>query len=388
MADLAGDEAGVLVSTSDLYVYSLRVSDGTLQWRHSLLEAAYIGGERIPADMVATAADFQSSPTVVDGIVYVGAPNRFVYAVDAGSGREVWRFETSGHVAATPAVAEGRVYFGSEGGDKQFYAVDAKTGHPVWKRSLGWVWAGAGYAAGKLFVGTGEGDIVGLRAATGDILWKRETTGPIYTTPATDATSAYTGGFGGHYYALDQQTGDMRWAHFIPSGQYAAHPLTPDSNAPVVLGDRLFSAVGSSVFALDTKTGRRVWDQPIGSGGMDVTPAADGRQLVVSDIKWETNGANIGDTRLVSLDIKTGKVLWQYSPGGGLTGAVFARDRLFFASTSNPHVACVLAKPEPNSVPQLLWRYKLGGVVEESNPAIYGNRLYVLAADRYLYALE
>lgn len=52
MADLAGDEAGILVSSSDLYLHSLRPSDGKLQWRHSLLEAAYIDGQRITADMI------------------------------------------------------------------------------------------------------------------------------------------------------------------------------------------------------------------------------------------------------------------------------------------------------------------------------------------------
>ena len=230
MADLAGDEAGVLVSSSDLYLHSLNPADGKPQWRHSLLEAAFIDGKRILADMIAGGADYQSSPTVVDGVVYVGAPNRFVYAVDAASGKEIWRFETSGQVSGTPTVAEGRVYFGHQGGDKQFYAVDAKTGQQVWSKPLGWAWVGASYSRGKLFVGTVEGDILCLRASTGEMLWKRETTGGIYPAPATDASKLYTGAWGGHYFGLDQETGEMHWAYYIPRGRRGAGAAERDQS--------------------------------------------------------------------------------------------------------------------------------------------------------------
>jgi outer membrane protein assembly factor BamB len=390
MADLVADDAGVLVSSSDLYLHSLRPSDGKLQWRHSLIEAAYINGERIPADMIAGGADYQSSPTVVDGIAYVGGPNRFVYAVDAATGKEIWRFETSGQVSGTPTVAEGRVYFGQQGGNKEFYAVDAKTGQPVWSKRLGWAWVGASYAAGRIFVGTVEGDFIGLQAATGDILWKREMTGSIYPAAATDTKNVYTGAKGGYFYALDQETGAMRWAYFIPkgpsSGPSQRNVGSPDSGASVLVGDRMFAAVGGSAFALDTKTGRRVWDRPITDGNANVTPATDGKQIVVS-ASYDRSGCNSG-SRLLSLDIATGKLLWEFSPGGGMPAASFAGERLCFGSSTDIYFSCVRAKTEPGSAPELLWRYKLGGVVEESCPAIYGNRIYFLAADGYLYALE
>ena len=389
MADLAGDEAGILVSSSDLYLHSLRPSDGKLQWRHSLLEAAYIDGQRITADMIAGGADYQSSPTVVDGVVYAGAPNRFVYAVDAASGKEIWRFETSGQVSGTPTVAEGRVYFGQQGGNKEFYAVDARTGQRVWSKPLGWAWVGASYSAGKLFVGTVEGDLFCLRAATGEILWKRETTGGIYPAPATDSKKLYTGAWGGHYFGLDQATGDITWAYYIPkgpAGESQRNVIAPDSGAPVLVGDRMFAAVGGSAFALDTKTGRPIWNYPFTDGAANVTPATDGKQLIISP-KYDVNGCNSGG-RLLSLDIETGNKLWEFRPGGGLPGVAITRDHVCFGSSSDIYFRCISAKPEAGSVPRLLWSYKLEGVVEESCPAIYGNRIFFLAADGYLYALK
>ena len=392
MADLAGDEAGVLVSSSDLYLHSLNPADGKPQWRHSLLEAAFIDGKRILADMIAGGADYQSSPTVVDGVVYVGAPNRFVYAVDAASGKEIWRFETSGQVSGTPTVAEGRVYFGHQGGDKQFYAVDAKTGQQVWSKPLGWAWVGASYARGKLFVGTVEGDILCLRASTGEMLWKRETTGGIYPAPATDASKLYTGAWGGHYFGLDQESGEMHWAYYIPrgpgGGQAQRNVISPDSGAPVLVGDRMFASVGGSAFALDTKTGRQIWNYPFNAtdGAANVTPATDGKQLIISP-KYDVNGCNLG-SRLISLDIETGNKLWEFPAGGGLPGAAIARDKVCFGSSSDIFFRCISAKPEAGGVPRLLWSYRLDGTVEESCPAIYGNRVFFLAADGYLYGLE
>src|SRR2546429_8982216 len=79
-----------------------------------------------------------ASPAVGDGVVYVGfmdpppctgrAPS-FVAALDARTGRTVWRFR-AGVVETPPLLAGGLVYFGSW--DSRGYAVDARTGRPAW----------------------------------------------------------------------------------------------------------------------------------------------------------------------------------------------------------------------------------------------------------------
>ena len=58
---------------------------------------------------------------MVDGVVYVGSADGYLYAVGAESGRERWRFETDGPVFSSPAVVDGVVYVGS--GDGRLYAV-------------------------------------------------------------------------------------------------------------------------------------------------------------------------------------------------------------------------------------------------------------------------
>jgi serine/threonine protein kinase len=63
-----------------------------------------------------------SSPAVSDGVVYVGSLDSYLYAVDASSRQERWRFRTEGGITlSSPAVSGGAVYVGS--GDNYLYAV-------------------------------------------------------------------------------------------------------------------------------------------------------------------------------------------------------------------------------------------------------------------------
>jgi len=56
---------------------------------------------------------FGSSPAVAGGVVYVGSLDNWLYALDAETGQEKWRFKTDGEVYSSPAVAGGMVYVGS-----------------------------------------------------------------------------------------------------------------------------------------------------------------------------------------------------------------------------------------------------------------------------------
>jgi len=67
-----------------------------------------------------------------------GAGIKTVYAIDAVTGEEKWRFTTGDKVESSPAVANGIVYIGSN--DKNLYAIDAVTGKEKWRFATGdWV---------------------------------------------------------------------------------------------------------------------------------------------------------------------------------------------------------------------------------------------------------
>src|SRR3990172_7326231 len=85
-----------------------------------------------------------SSPAVVEGVVYVGSYEGYLYALDAESGEMLWRFKAGDRVYSSPAVVEGVVYTGS--GDGYLYALDADSGKMLWRDPWGY-----GYPVGGEF---------------------------------------------------------------------------------------------------------------------------------------------------------------------------------------------------------------------------------------------
>src|SRR2546421_315870 len=68
----------------------------------------------------------QSSPTVVNGVLYIGSFDYNIYAIDASTGLQKWAFPTSNVVQSSPTVVNGVLYIGSS--DSRVYAIDASTG--------------------------------------------------------------------------------------------------------------------------------------------------------------------------------------------------------------------------------------------------------------------
>jgi glucose dehydrogenase len=89
-----------------------------------------------------TNATFQSTPLVIDGVMYLSMPFNHVAAIDAATGRELWRYEhkrKTQKMCCGPAnrgvsVAYGKVFIGTV--DSRLLALDAKTGKIVWDIQL------------------------------------------------------------------------------------------------------------------------------------------------------------------------------------------------------------------------------------------------------------
>jgi outer membrane protein assembly factor BamB len=86
------------------FVYALDTDNGTVKWSRSL------DGEYSV-----------SSPAVADGKVYFGLDNGYVYALDAFTGDIVWSYKTEGAVESSPAISDGLLFVGSD--DGYLYAI-------------------------------------------------------------------------------------------------------------------------------------------------------------------------------------------------------------------------------------------------------------------------
>jgi outer membrane protein assembly factor BamB len=175
----------------------------------------------------ATGGRVRSSPAVADGRLFVGSADGTLYALDVASGRELWRFDTEGHalesatfgfdrrtIQASPAVADGRVFIGSR--DGFLYAVDAATGRQLWRvdHSMSWVNTSPAVAGGLVFAGSSdERFLQAVDAGTGRERWRLPTERPVWSSPAVAGDMVYVGDGSGTVYAVDRASGKERWRY-------------------------------------------------------------------------------------------------------------------------------------------------------------------------------
>ena len=83
------------------------------------------------------------------------------------------------------------------------------------------------------------------------------------------------------------------------------------------------------------------------------------------------------------VDPETAKIYWTHQGGGGLSAPAVASGRVYIGSGTSPFFYCL---DEDTGKP--LWTYKLGHRVEDATLCIYRDKVFVLAADGYVHAIE
>ena len=164
-----------------------------------------------------------AAPAIAGGRVLFGSYDRFVYALDPKSGRELWRRDTRGAVVSTPAFDGDRVIVGNRAYD--LLALDARTGEVSWKRYIwmSWVESNPVIRDGVAYVGSSDAAAVfAVDAATGRRLWTADVQGWSWGQPAVTGSRVYAGtssqvGYlaqhSGGVVALDRGTGAMVWRY-------------------------------------------------------------------------------------------------------------------------------------------------------------------------------
>src|SRR5713101_508780 len=113
-------------------------------WRYSALDQINTGNVKnlAPAWIFQTgdyAENLQSTPIVVDGVMYVITPRAQVSALDGATGRLIWQYRYPPNQFGTirnsgVAVSDGKVFFGTR--DNYLVALDQKTGRELWKTNV------------------------------------------------------------------------------------------------------------------------------------------------------------------------------------------------------------------------------------------------------------
>jgi len=265
-----------------------------------------------------------SSPTVVDGTVYVGTIGDgplvvsgdddaefeagAVLALDADNGAERWRYDEFGakeNVESSPAVVDGVVYVCAEG---VLYALDADTGDVVWTvdRSTGLrespaVVDGVVYSAGR--TDAGDTCLQAVDATNGDVRWTTMLDDQNFkTSPAVADGTAYVaassqrictrdecnGVTRGQLYAIDATTGDRAWTVDITTDTRSS-PAVADGIVYVGCRDGLSAVTTDGEhawrvnFESDREDGPYVQSSPAVADGRVYVGASDGRLRAIHE---------------------------------------------------------------------------------------------------------
>lgn len=163
--------------------------------------------------------ELHAQPVVAGGVVYLGAQDGLLRAIDAETGREAWVFETAGPIMHSAAVAGGRVFFGSH--DRNIYCLEAETGREVWRRKTGaGVWAAPLLDGGAVYIGSRDGVFYALDSGTGEERWRLDCGSPLRCPAACDEDTVYFGSRDMHAYAVEKGTGRVRWKRRLHGGRF------------------------------------------------------------------------------------------------------------------------------------------------------------------------
>ena len=154
---------------------------------------------------------------------------RGLYALDAATGDEVWVYPTEMPLGHSPTVDNGVVYVG--GFDHQLHAIDAFTGQGLWTFT-----AQAGFQTNplvigdKIYLGNRDGSFYSIFSSgpnQGELAWKFKTEGPILYSAAYKDGLVFFASNDSHAYALNAETGQLVWqSPKLPgSGFYSWWPV-------------------------------------------------------------------------------------------------------------------------------------------------------------------
>jgi outer membrane protein assembly factor BamB len=358
---------------------------------------------------VAYVAGMPVGVSVVRGIVYVGSDNGYTYALNALTGRVIWAHYGWNMTMSNPLVVEGRVFvttgnpfFNYEQtmnyvkgkpairgpGLNSIFALDALTGEERWRyHTPGEIMPTAAYHDGALFVGTGDGHMYAVEAGTGKLRWKSvlESFVSMSSTLAAEGL-LFVGGTRPHFlYALDPATGRIVWKQTIPKVVATGIGDGTPSYAEGLLLQMFTVETGQSdaplenvLVAIEAKTGAIRWQQRLGPGG-----SFPGMKVAVATVVEGTvYAASPVSQRYFAFDLQSGQVRWATEIGGRSRSGAAIKDGIAYLPLNKGELLAIRTKDGA-----ILSRYKVGGGFGPATPVLVGQTLYTANMFGWVHAI-
>jgi len=252
----------------DEVMSALEAATGKLLWR-----TAYPASFKMHPNAARHGPGPKSTPLYADGKLYSIGMTGTVTALDAATGKTLWRKPGSPVMprftshAFSPLLDRGLVIF-HVGGHNQgaLTAFDANTGKEKWS----WKGDGPGYGSPMVaelggtrqIVAITQTKLVGVDAATGALLWERPQETPNFTNALTPIVYGQTLIISGRENPIIAVTVAKRDNQWITETVWENADATMRMSNGVIVGDKFFSLSSlnsGQYFSMDAKTGKTLW---------------------------------------------------------------------------------------------------------------------------------
>ncbi len=251
-----------------------------------------------------TSRGIEATPIIHDGVMYVTASWNIVYALDAKSGAELWRFD--------PQVDRSRA---------AFMCCDiVNRGVALW--------------GNKIFTGTIDGRLIALDAKSGEKYWDVQTVDLSKPYSITGAPRVVKGkviignggaelGVRGYVTAYDADTGELAWRFYTVPGDVAKEPESAAmAQAMTTWNGEWWKAGG----------GGTVWDSMAYDPDLDLFYIGVGNGSPWNqEIRSPGGGDNLFLSSIVALRPDTGDYVWHYQTTPGETWDYTATQHMILA---------------------------------------------------------
>jgi outer membrane protein assembly factor BamB len=220
-----------------------------------------------------------------------------------------WKIAGIGEGHSAPSVAGGRIYgMGLVGDEETVWALDERTGQPVWH---------TGIAAGGQLQGTQGGN--GPRA-----------------TPTVSGDRVYTLGVSGDLVCLNAADGKPRWKKNLVTDFGGRVPTWGYSESPLVDGNKVIATPGggsATMIALNAMTGDVIWKaQAPDAGGVAYS------SCITADVDGKKQYIQFLAKAVIGISAQDGKFLWHYDAPANRQGINCSmpiyKDNMVFAASA------------------------------------------------------
>lgn len=346
------------------------------------------------------------SPSVANGVVFVGSDDHHLYALRANTGILIWKYTTGNNIVTVPAAVNGVVYVTST--DHYISALRVADGSLIWSYRTGYaIESSPTVVNGEIYFGSDDHYVYALRAGDGALMWKYKTANNIVSAPAVYGNVVYVTSTDHYVSAIGATSGSLIWSYRTGNAITGAPAV---ANGVVYVGSE-----DGNVYALRAADGAAVWRATIATGTNALSAGRASRAsgegppnqvnsptvvngvVYITDTVFSFSGAGFSSVSNVeALRTTDGSVLWKVQNTGvtpfdsdtapTVTNEVVYTGFTYYTADFNATGSVTALRATDGS---LVWRFQDGGFgLSGDSPAAANGVVYITSADGKVYALH